>query len=577
MKKQLILLSSAFLLLSCAQEGGSSSELSSSASSLDSESSLSSSVSEQDSSSSSEASNSSENSSAAASSDSNSGSSEESSSSSPSEEPPVLNYYSIAMDFAPGVNTSGLKQRYQEGATVSFSIVYDETVLTNVKVILNDVELTPVSEKAYSFEMPSKDSFLKITAEEKVKKYGFAEDIANATITYLDGIEYSSKVVAGTTISFVVTPDSGYAVTSVTVSYLNEEGETVQVEVNYSNSTYSFVMPASDVTIKVETGKLYSVIVPGFDENNAFKINIEGGYSHAEGEKVTFTVTQVDPSYSFVSLLAYTDYNLSEKTGTGSVSTSKETTETGWKYSFLMPAKPVYLVMNATKRYKITTEIDSNVEAITIDNQKDYYNLTDEVTFSVAFKEGYKADKVTANGTVLTPTDSKYSFKFSSFTSDVKIKVTSKSESEKSYWDEKTIYYFESGWEGNYKYLGEIDIGPETANILIYSQYDDGYDDYDYYGLRRNALMTATTPYWQSKSSSWSLYSSGARYNLPYSFDSSTNTMKITREETVFTLKFTIENDVATSFVIDKQIGILNMSFKSSAGATFVRYTGQSY
>ncbi len=535
-KKQLILLSSAFLLLSCAQEGGSSSELSSSASSLDSESSLSSSVSEQDSSSSSEASNSSENSSDAASSDSNSSSSEESSSSSPSEETPVLNFYTIYMDFAPGVNTSGLKQRYQEGTTVSFSIVYDETALTNVKVILNDVELTPVSEKTYSFVMPSKDSFLKITAEEKVKKYGFAENIVNATITYLDGIEYSSKVVAGTTISFVVTPDNGYAVTAVTVSYLSEEGETTQVEVNYSNSTYSFVMPASDVTIKVETGKQYEVIVPGFDENNAFNINVEGGKSHAEGEKVTFTVTQVDPSYSFVSLLAYTDYNLSEKTGTGSVSTSKETTETGWKYSFLMPAKPVYLVVNATKRYKITTDIDSNVESITIDNQKDYYNLTDEVTFSVAFKEGYKADKVTANGTVLTPTDSKYSFKFSSFTSDVDIKVTSKSDVEAvSYWNKDTTYCYLDQRNG---YREEITIHPsnETVDIIVYQSY---YDEYDY-------------------ESTWYAMSSYTYKNLPYTFDGD-KTMTVDHAKhylsaATYIITFTIENGEATSLTIDTSI-----------------------
>lgn len=488
------------------------------------------------------------------------------------------------MDFAPGVNTSGLKQRYQEGSTVSFSITYDETVLTNVKVILNDVELTPVSEKTYSFEMPSKDSFLKITAEEKVKKYGFAEDIANATITYLDGIEYSSKVVAGSTISFVVTPDSGYAVTAVTVSCLNEEGETVQVEVNYSNSTYSFVMPASDVTIKVETGKLYSVIVPGFDENNAFKINIEGGYSHAEGERVTFTVTQIDPSYSFVSLLAYTDYNLSEKTGTGSMSTSKETTETGWKYSFLMPAKPVYLVVNATKRYKITTEIDSNVEAITIDEPKEYYNLTDEVTFSVTFKEGYKADKVTANGTVLTPTDSKYSFKFSSFSKDVEIKVTSKSESTTpSYWNGKTIYYYKaSSWVYNYLYLGEITIDPdaETADFIIYQQYDSGDDWGEYYEARRpvrRAVSNTVTPYWRS--SPWYTTSKGTQKNLPYVFDDATKVMTVRNDDDdkTFKLTFNIVDGVAESFVLDRAMGNNFVSFYESKGKTFNRYTGQSY
>lgn len=544
-KKQLILLSSAFLLLSCAQEGSSSGELSSSAPSLESESSLSSSVSEQDSSSSSEASNSSENSSAVDS--GNSSSSEESSSSSPSEEPPVLNYYSIAMDFAPGVNTTGLKQRYLEGSTVNFSITYDETALTNVKVILNDAELTPVSEKAYSFVMPSKDSSLKITAEETVKKYGFAEDIANAAITYLDGIEYSNKVVAGTTINFVITPDNGYAVTAVTVSYLNEEGETVQVEVNYSNSTYSFVMPASDVTIKVETGKLYNVIVPGFNENNAFNINIEGGYSHAEGERVSFTVTQVDPSYSFVSLLAYTDYNLSEKTGTGSVSTSKETTETGWKYSFLMPAKPVYLVVNATKRYKITTKIDSNVESITIDNQKEYYSLNDEVTFSVTFKEGYKADKVTANGTVLTPVDSKYSFKFSSFSMDVAIDVTSKSDAEAvSYWDKDTTYCYLDQRNG---YKEEITIHPssETVDIIVYREYSYEYD-------------------WE-----WCAMDSYTYKNLPYTFDGD-KTMTVDHAQhcpsaATYIITFTIENGEATSLTIDTSI----YSGFTTKGKTFTR------
>lgn len=494
----------------------------------------------------------------------------------------IAKYYELKMSFNPKVNAKGLKQRYQEGATVSFSIEYDENELINVKVLLNGSPLSPVSDKAYSFLMPNKDSTLVITGEDAIKKYHIAENVENATISYinLDENDRNNGLTEGTEVKFQVFPSADYGVTSVSVTYLDEDGVSVEAELSLQNNIYTFLMPAANISINVETGRLYQINFPS-SINVGFNIQyVEGSNKAAPGASVSFKINQTDPSYLFRSVSLWTNFDFSEKTGTGAVNCYQRDDI----YTFTMPKKNIYVIVNADKRYTVKTEKDDNVESITIDSPKDYYLTSDEVAFSVAFKEGYKADKVQlvkSDGTIallLPDENGKYSFK--GLTSDVTIKVTSKAidAGDTSYWSGDTIYYYEEkSWRGDsytsYKYLEEITVHPETEtlDIIVYMRsYSDGGDEW--YARRpiiRKAYANKGTPEWQ-KGGEWSKMGSYQFTNLPYTFDRNTNKMVATDSEKgkTYTLTFTIKDGEAVSLLIDTNA----FSDFSTTNQTFTRF-----
>ncbi len=486
------------------------------------------------------------------------------------------------MNFNPKVNAKGLKQRYQAGATVSFTIDYDENELIDVKVLLNGSLLTPTSEKEYSFLMPEQDSTLVITGEEAIKKYHITENVQNATLSYI-GLEENDRnkgLAEGSEVKFQVFPDVNYGVTSISVTYVDQDGISVEADLALENNIYAFQMPAANVVINVETGRLYEINFPS-SVNNGFVIRYtEGGSKAAPGASVSFRIEQTDPSYLFRSVSLWTNFDFSGKTGTGAVNCYQNDDV----YTFTMPEKNVYVIVNADKRYAVKTEKDDNVDSITIDNSKDYYSTSDEITFSIVFKEGYKADKVQlvkGDGSIslLLPNETgKYSFK--GLTSDATIKVTSKAidVEANSYWSGDTIYYYEEkSWRGDYyysyKYLEEITIHPETEtlDIIVYmNSFDDGGGDY--YDARRpvrKAYESKGTPEWQ-KGGDWSKMGSYQFTNLPYTFDQSTNKMVATdsEREKTYTLTFTIKDGEAISLSID----VNAFNDFSTVNQTFTRF-----
>ncbi len=478
-------------------------------------------------------------------------------------------YYELEMgNFDSRIHTVGLKQNYREGTMVNFSLDYDDSEITNVKVFLNDVELNPVGEKQYSFVMPGKKSTLAITAEDVIKKYSITENAPQATITYVNSeIESGKKYPAGTEIQFSVIADTNYGIVNVSITYLTEDNTTAEAELTFESGIYTFYMPEANASINVETAKLYSISFL----NQGFAIEyVTGGKTAAAGSSVSFKISQTDPSYLFRSVSIWKNYSYTENTGSGSISYYQD----DGVYTFTMPEQDAYVVVTADKRYAVKTEKDENVESVTIDNPKDYYSTADEITFSVAFKEGYKADKVQlvkSDGTTTALAlgeDGKYSFK--GLTSDVTIKITSKSASEASYWETKTIYYYEMpNYNSNdQKYLEEIIINPDTETVDI-NVYQNSYEDEWY--VRKPALQSSSSsdPYWWNGKNGWSEPMSIKVEKAGYTFDKTTNKMSVVDGSNTYTLTFTIVDGVAESLIIDKAV---HPDFLESAGKTFIRW-----
>lgn len=157
----------------------------------------------------------------------------------------VVRGYAVTVE-ADNAEVSALAAKYAAGATVTFTVTpatdYEVTGVTAVTADGEDVSIT-ANASGYTFEMPAKA--VTITVATKVCVYAVEVKAANAEVSALAG-----KYAEGATVTFTVTADEGYEVTSVT---MNEETLTAD------NGTYTFKMPAEAVTIVVTTYKEPSV------------------------------------------------------------------------------------------------------------------------------------------------------------------------------------------------------------------------------------------------------------------------------------------------------------------------------
>ena len=163
----------------------------------------------------------------------------------------VEGYYTVVPGYAVTVEAdnaevSALAAKYAAGATVAFTVTpatdYEVTGVTAVTADGEDVSIT-ANASGYTFEMPAKA--VTITVATKVCGYAVTVEAANAEVSAL-----ADKYAEGATVTFTVTADEGYEVTSVTMN-----GETLTAD----NGTYTFTMPVEAVRIVVTTYKEPSV------------------------------------------------------------------------------------------------------------------------------------------------------------------------------------------------------------------------------------------------------------------------------------------------------------------------------
>ena len=223
------------------------------------------------------------------------------------------------------------------------------------------LKATPDTEKAntYTFAMPAGDATVSAAFEE-VKKYNVtvAGTVENGTV----GVE--PKTAAAKDV-VTVTPNTNFKYTDGSLKATYTDGGTKKEindfkAVDGKENTYTFTMPAADVTVSAEfeavKAKTYSVTINNSDHG---KVEADKNTDVEAGDTVTLTVTPADDMYTLAQLaenglkVTYTD-----AAGTAQPVEVAEGTEAN-TYTFEMPAADVTVAAQFTVvKYGIEVKVE---------------------------------------------------------------------------------------------------------------------------------------------------------------------------------------------------------------------------
>lgn len=222
-------------------------------------------------------------------------------------------------------------------------------------VYLND-STTPLTARTsysygtyYSFTVPNTGTA--VLRIETATLHSFTAESAEA---YTVSSVSSNSNAEGDTVSFKLVRKIGYKITKVSLS----NGDELSLKAG-TNDTYSFTMPAENVSLIVETEKVTTVTLTvsdekGFDSytiNDAYGSSVKSGSAVNSNEKFTISFTNKNG-------FSVTSINLSEGTATKEGDT---------KYSFTTPSSDLTI----TPIFE-----ESEKHTITIDNEDtDHYSL----------------------------------------------------------------------------------------------------------------------------------------------------------------------------------------------------------
>ncbi len=181
----------------------------------------------------------------------------------------------------------------------------------------------------------------------------------------------------GTPISFTVTSNVGYAVTDVTISYVDENDVTQTVVLTPGeNGVYDFTMPAAPVTINANFAHIPYGISAVCIPNEGGSIDVPS--SAYTGDQVAFTLNR-NPGYDLSSLTV-----TNTVTGQEIVFTQGE----NGQYRFVMPDAAVVITANFTPisdLYLLGTA-NGETEWAPTGPKFDYDPVNDEYTLTVYYK-----------------------------------------------------------------------------------------------------------------------------------------------------------------------------------------------
>ena len=156
----------------------------------------------------------------------------------------------------------------------------------------------------------------------------------------------------GELVEFTVTPDSGYGLELVTVSYFDGTSFVVRELKADDNGTYAFYMPDADVTI---TAKAVQNVYSIFTRPGAYTaIDLVDGNKAAVGQTVLFVVTTTDEAYELNNVIAVT------ASGKPVALTVIHIDDVTFGYAFTMPAEDVTIVTDAVQGERTVTFLDSD-------------------------------------------------------------------------------------------------------------------------------------------------------------------------------------------------------------------------
>lgn len=216
--------------------------------------------------------------------------------------------------------------------------------------------------KILYFYMPDCDVVVHVTTK-GTNCYGVTLDNAdsNGTIA-LSGISDADNVQANSAVTLTVTPESGYRVSAVTITLAS--GEAFAATAGADN-TYTFTMPACNVTVTATFTRLYTVRLDDTENQTSTYLSLPDGDKYAEGDNVTVQVNPatlgngkvlnqinvrhvVDNRYEYITPSVNTD---------GSI-------------TFAMPANNVEVVADVIKGYYITLKTEGGNENCTAEITK---------------------------------------------------------------------------------------------------------------------------------------------------------------------------------------------------------------
>lgn len=245
-------------------------------------------------------------------------------------------------------------------------------------------EITPTSSGSneYTFTMPTGN--VTITAQFDNQYNIYTQSVPEGVGTFTFHYYVNQKAAPGQQVAFSVSSSLGYRLDKVTMSYEDENNETITTTLTLNEGEYDFTMPAADVTITAEFIKTYRIFRECIPEEGG-SINSLPNYA-AAGSSQNFYVS------------TNSGYRLSEVTATY-VDENDETqtitlTKDGNRFRFTMPAAEVTVIANFVPTYAITTQC-TPPEGGSISLIKTNAPENDEVTFTVTSNVGYALTDVT--------------------------------------------------------------------------------------------------------------------------------------------------------------------------------------
>ena len=301
----------------------------------------------------------------------------------------------------------------------------------DTEVALNEVQEAAQDEAAaqattekaktvYTFTMPDGDVTISVTKAAKTYAVKVADGVTNGKLEITDPKADLDKVTAGTTITVVATPATGYTVKagSVKATYTDDKGEeqtvTATADTEKAN-TYTFAMPAGNATVSAEFEQVkeYTVKVdPVEGEVATVTVNPDKA---AQDTKITVTVANIKEGYQLKEGGLTYSYNNGEKTETVTLTLNEKGEAT-----FKMPAADVTVDAKfeamPDKTYSITSDVTNGAANLSVKTAA----MGDpvEVTFT-ANGENYKLEESSvcyekkgdpSTAKPLTPNNGKYSF-----------------------------------------------------------------------------------------------------------------------------------------------------------------------
>lgn len=221
------------------------------------------------------------------------------------------------------------------------------------------LKATPDTEKAntYTFAMPAGDATVSAAFEE-VKKYNVtvAGTVENGTV----GVEPKTAA-AKDVVTVTVTPNTNFKYTDGSLKATYTDGGTKKEindfkAVDGKENTYTFTMPAADVTVSAAfepvKAKTYSVTINNSDHG---KVEADKITDVEAGDTVTLTVTPADDMYTLAQL-AKNGLVIKDSENTDVPYT---TVEEGKTYTFEMPAADVTVAAQFTVvKYGIEVKVE---------------------------------------------------------------------------------------------------------------------------------------------------------------------------------------------------------------------------